>query len=477
MSVVPDQFAGSAWLYPTTWELVVYFVKASAASAVALGILAAMKNRSALSRYLVAKVTLVTLLVIPVATLLLPRWDLSMAEGLASVLPSQVVVSAAPTTSSTAAADAEGALALWPAIAVGLWLIGVLTTVVRMMVGQRSVTRLVREAESFRNSIERRSLTVSVGIPDSVPVVVGNTAVPFAVGARRGVIVLPKPAWQWPDTRVRMVLRHEYTHLKRFDTAWIGLGNVIRAIHWFNPIVRVIHGVFLNECERACDDAVLAYGESPESYAQCLIDGLRAAARPRWSTAVGATMARTTNMEGRLMSILTDRKRTTRLSHGMRFAVVVLAAVLLLPISAWQAQAADTTKVAAEKKADKEETKEKELKKKQKQFEELEELPGEHEFVEVEIYPEMLRMTSPEYPRSAKKAGIEGRVWVKALVDKNGKTREVIIAKSSGNAELDEAAHDAAMTARFKPGIRDGKPVAVWVTFSVEFKLDEEAKE
>lgn len=477
MSVLPDQFANSAWLYPITWELIVYFVKASAVCAVALGILAAMRHRSALSRYLIAKVTLVTLLVIPVVTLLLPRWDFGVTDRLTSILPGQIVPLVSPVVSSSTAAESTGGLTLWLAIGVGVWLAGVLFTVVRMMVGQRSVARIIREAESFRDSNERLSLIASAGIPDAVPVVVGATVVPFAVGARHGIIVLPEAAWRWSDVRVRMVLRHEYTHLKRVDTTWIGLGNVIRAVHWFNPIVRVIHGAFLNECERACDDAVLADGESPESYAQCLIDVLRAAARPRWSTVVGATMAQTTNMEGRLMSILSDRSRTARLSTRLRIAVVGVAAVLLLPIAAWQVQAADSSKVAEEEKARKEETLKKQLKEKEKQYQKQEELPGEHDFVAVEIYPEMLKMTPPEYPRLAKKAGIQGVVWVKVLVDKDGQSRKAMIAKSSGNELLDNAALESAKTARFKPGIADGKPVATWVTYNIDFKLDEEAKE
>ncbi|MCB2230355.1 TonB family protein [bacterium] len=508
MNAFSDMLGGGAWLYPLAWGLLVYFVKASAVSAVALGVLASLRNSSALVRYLIAKISLVTVVVMPVVTSFLPRWDFGVTERLTSILPGQVVLLVSPVTPSSAPAETESTLTFWLAIGAGLWLVGVLFNVVRMMVGQRAVTRIVREAQSFRDSTERLSLTASAGIPESVPVVVGATAVPFAVGARHGVIVLPEDAWRWSERRVRMVLLHEYFHVKRFDTLWIGLGNITRAVHWFNPIVRLLYGRFLNECERACDDAVLADGTSPESYAQCLIDVLRAAARPRWAIAVGATMARTTNMEGRLMSILNDRQRATRLSHRMRFLVAVLAAVLLLPIAAWQVQAGDTTKVAAKEKAKQEEAKKKlkeiqagdatnvtsqekakqeeaknkqlkemQLKEKEKQFQEQEQLPGENEFVAVEVFPEMLKMVPPEYPRLAKKAGIQGTVWVKALVDKEGNSREVLIAKSSGNESLDNAALMCAKTARFKPGIANGKPVATWVTYNIDFKLEDDGKQ
>ncbi|MDX9857058.1 MAG: energy transducer TonB [candidate division Zixibacteria bacterium] len=98
-------------------------------------------------------------------------------------------------------------------------------------------------------------------------------------------------------------------------------------------------------------------------------------------------------------------------------------------------------------------------------------LPAPSEFVPVEIIPDMIYQEKPEYPRLAKQAGIEGRVWVKVLVDKNGNARDALVAKSSGTASLDEAAVAAAKKCRFKPGIQNGQPVACWVTFDYDFKL------
>ncbi len=100
-------------------------------------------------------------------------------------------------------------------------------------------------------------------------------------------------------------------------------------------------------------------------------------------------------------------------------------------------------------------------------------LPAPDEFVPVEIYPEMIYYAEPEYPRLARQAGITGTVWVKALVDEEGKVLRAIVAKSSGTACLDEAAIEAASKCRYKPGIQNGRPVKVWVTYAVEFILEE----
>jgi TonB family protein len=87
----------------------------------------------------------------------------------------------------------------------------------------------------------------------------------------------------------------------------------------------------------------------------------------------------------------------------------------------------------------------------------------------VEVYPKMVYMHTPEYPRSAKNAGIGGTVWVKALVDKTGTVLKAQLGKSSGSMVLDQAAVQGAYRNRFEPGIIDGKPVACWVTYKFEW--------
>ena len=95
------------------------------------------------------------------------------------------------------------------------------------------------------------------------------------------------------------------------------------------------------------------------------------------------------------------------------------------------------------------------------------------DFVPVETMPEMIYRERPKYPGLAKKAKAEGTVWVKALVDTTGKISEVQVGKSSGHELLNEAAVAAAYKCKFKPATQKGKPVAVWITYKVEFTLDD----
>lgn len=90
----------------------------------------------------------------------------------------------------------------------------------------------------------------------------------------------------------------------------------------------------------------------------------------------------------------------------------------------------------------------------------------------VEKYPELIHYVKPEYPRIARRAGLEGTVWVKVLVSREGRVLDAMVAKSSEMAALDEAAVQAAYRNRFTPGIQNGRPVAVWVTYRVQFVLE-----
>lgn len=96
-------------------------------------------------------------------------------------------------------------------------------------------------------------------------------------------------------------------------------------------------------------------------------------------------------------------------------------------------------------------------------------------FVAVEQMPEPIGgigaiQSKIVYPEIAKRAGVQGRVFVKAYVDETGKVNKVELIRGIG-AGCDEAAMQAVHSVMFKPGKQRGKPVKVQVTVPVLFKL------
>jgi periplasmic protein TonB len=92
------------------------------------------------------------------------------------------------------------------------------------------------------------------------------------------------------------------------------------------------------------------------------------------------------------------------------------------------------------------------------------------DFVPYEKEPTIVKQVVPKYPDLALRAGLEGNVFVKLWVDKEGKVRKVVILKS--DAEIfNEAAIDAAKQFVFTPAVMQKGPVSVWVSFPFRFRL------
>lgn len=92
------------------------------------------------------------------------------------------------------------------------------------------------------------------------------------------------------------------------------------------------------------------------------------------------------------------------------------------------------------------------------------------DFVAVEKEPVIVKKVEPKYPELAMRAGLEGRVWVKIWVDKEGKPKQVVVVKS--DAEIfNEPAVEAAKQFLFTPAYMNNGPVSVWVSVPFRFRL------
>jgi protein TonB len=77
----------------------------------------------------------------------------------------------------------------------------------------------------------------------------------------------------------------------------------------------------------------------------------------------------------------------------------------------------------------------------------------------------------PAYPESARREGREGRVLLRALVDDQGRIKQVEINNSSGSDALDRAAIEAIKRWRFHPARHGERPVESWLRIPIEFRL------
>jgi protein TonB len=77
-----------------------------------------------------------------------------------------------------------------------------------------------------------------------------------------------------------------------------------------------------------------------------------------------------------------------------------------------------------------------------------------------------------QYPRVSRENNSQGRVFIRFVVNSDGSIQDAEVIKSSGDVYLDkEAVRVIAGMPKWKPGVHSGKPVRVYYTVPVMFRL------
>ncbi|MFR4972914.1 MAG: M56 family metallopeptidase [Butyricicoccus pullicaecorum] len=152
-----------------------------------------------------------------------------------------------------------------------------------------------------------------------------SITVPCTFGIMRPVILLPVDLEVKEDASMPYLLAHELTHIRRLDCLRKLLFQVVRCVHWFNPLVWLMCRAAGRDLERACDTAVLdtLSGDQRAAYAGALLNLAHA---PR--TAPLYSTFGTSDLEERIYSIMTFKKRSM-------ISVLMTAAVVMTTTSAF----------------------------------------------------------------------------------------------------------------------------------------------
>jgi protein TonB len=81
----------------------------------------------------------------------------------------------------------------------------------------------------------------------------------------------------------------------------------------------------------------------------------------------------------------------------------------------------------------------------------------------------LISSVSPAYPAMAKTEHVAGDVKIDALIDVNGRVTTMKVL--SGPALLQRAATDALRQWKYQPATLDGKPVAMHLTVTLQFRM------
>lgn len=77
----------------------------------------------------------------------------------------------------------------------------------------------------------------------------------------------------------------------------------------------------------------------------------------------------------------------------------------------------------------------------------------------------------PSYPATARRLGVQGTTVLRVYIADDGRVGPVVVEKSAGHPDLDQAAIEAVRRWRFEPARQGKAPVAMWVLLPVEFRL------
>jgi beta-lactamase regulating signal transducer with metallopeptidase domain/HEAT repeat protein len=213
----------------------------------------------------------------------------------------------------------------YSALLIGLWALGVLALIARLVHGLLTVRRIAQRAPEVDGAAWRAALhevADRLDIEELPRLVVSNAVrVPFACGFRHPTIVLPIEAMSWTDERRRVVLLHELAHIQRRDMFGHLLSRLACIMYWFHPLVWMAARHLRAESERACDDLAIRSGARASDYAQHLLDIVTSIRGPV-APAVACTMARKRDFEGRMLAILDPERRRGTPSRVRAMALV-----------------------------------------------------------------------------------------------------------------------------------------------------------
>jgi beta-lactamase regulating signal transducer with metallopeptidase domain/DUF4097 and DUF4098 domain-containing protein YvlB len=340
-----------------------------------LGILltSALKSAAPSLRHLVLFATLASCLVLPLAMRVSPSWDVAVlrerptnldTDGASAIgaidktaLPKAVAQTSTPVASITTSASTIGRAGgvsrgsnVQRAKTIGeraiyalpfVWALGFVCVLAWLTIGRIRLRRIGKTAWPLSGANwmqllddERREAGVAKSVVLATSSVVST---PLTWGWQNPVILLPDDADDWSKEHRRIVLRHELAHIARNDSLSQLVAGVGCAFYWFHPLVWAAERRMRAECERACDDRVVSLGTPAADYAAHLLEVARSARAFGAAGFLSVAMARPSQLEGRLLAVLSESRQRVSTSQRARRVVPALFALMLIPLAAFRA--------------------------------------------------------------------------------------------------------------------------------------------
>lgn len=298
-----------------------------------------LKKQPAALRHWVLLATLVLAAAQPAMNRLIPALGIIVPGG------NQVTVENAPDAQTEVTFDLPTSRSLatpaapvdWVALVFPLWLGGVAISFAVLLIGAAWLTWLTARSSDAGVCWQLAAEDVRRRLGIRRPVRIAITQHPAMLvtwGVIAPVILLPRTAAGWPAERIQLVLAHEMAHLVRRDWLVQLAAEMLRAIHWFNPLFWIACARLRRESEYACDDVVLDLGVPGTSYAEHLVALARTFSVHGRTWLPAPSIAGPSTLERRVRAMLNPQVDRRPVSRSHKAALAALMFVAALPIAA-----------------------------------------------------------------------------------------------------------------------------------------------
>jgi TonB family protein len=354
-----------------------------------------------------------------------------------------------PKSQGAAGVDISWATVLW-----GIYLLGVLVMTIRFLLNLLQLYLLIRKSET------RREGQITFVFPEgSLPV--------FSFFR---FIFISKALYENP--RAKAIINHEKVHVRQKHSLDVMLLEIVSIFQWFNPFLFLLKRAIKENHEFIADSGMAVSESSGSGYLNLLF---REASGFEFSPI-------THNFSYSLLKkrMIMMKNQKSQKSMPVKLFLGILAVMLSLYAcnNTSQPTPENPTKVV--------------VKAKNGQVAVRDQTPAERAaitaqadtgqvFMVVEKMPEFpggikalmhYLGTHIKYPAEARKANIQGKVFIQFIVEKDGSISHVRVLKGIGHGCDKESVEVVKNMPRWVPGEQKGKPVRVQYNLPVKFSLN-----
>ena len=273
---------------------------------------------------------------------------------------------------------------------------------------------------------------------------------PITIGINRKFVLLPPDMLSaLPDAEFRNAIAHEFAHMQRQDFLKNLFYELLSLPVRFHPVFSLTNERLMETREMICDQLAAGpadhqqYARSLLRLASLLVEGVPA----RTPHTIG--IFDSTTFERRVMRLTEKPAQPTAMRRFVTSAACALLGAGICATSLALSVHVDALAAGSEQSSSK--------------------TTGPVSVSVDVMQNHILHKVPPMYPEDAKKARIQGKVVLDAVISKTGEVEQLKVV--SGPKELQQSSLDAVRQWTYKPYLLNGEPVEVKTTINVIYTL------